>query len=310
MATPLFIMGKHRSGNTFLANLLLSHPKIAGIHYSADSDISSIGMHESGFFNRIEGRYGDLQNFENYVEFAAVMSKSEYFILANATFEELMQYFGADYHVVFRKVMDRYATECDAAYWMEKSPSNALHAQRLKRYYPDAKFIGIVRDEVDVALSSLHLKDKQHESRLTRLKVLITVTVLKYIYDVSTTKMKNAYPQSVFIIQYADLVEHQGQLADKMCDFLGLESSELSSCYIKNTSFSVSREKKSYAYERFIVRILYRYILRLFPHKLLVVLNKMLSDLSHEPLPGWFFRSQKRQKIHRSDSKIDIGTTD
>jgi hypothetical protein len=294
VATPLFIMGKHRSGNTFLANLLLSHPKIAGIHYSADSDISRIGMHESAFFNRIEGRYGDLRNFENYVEFAAVMSKSEYFILANVSFEELMRYFGADYHVVFREVMDRYAAEHNAAYWMEKSPSNALHARRLKRYYPDAKFIGIVRDEVDVALSSLHLKKKQHESRLTRLKVLITVAVLKYIYDVSMTKMKNAYPQSVLIIKYTELVEHQDRLTDKICDFLGLERDKLSTRYVKNTSFSVSKEKKSYGYERFLVRVFYRYVLKLFPCGLLSILNKKLDNLSRRELPGWFFRSQKR----------------
>jgi len=185
---------------------------------------------------------------------------------------------------------------------MEKSPSNALHAHRLKRYYPKAKFIGIVRDEVDVALSSLHLKDKQHESRLTRLKVLVIVTVLKYIYDVSMIKMKNAYPQSVLIIQYTDLVEHQNQFTDKICDFLGLEKEKLSTRYAKNTSFSVSREKKSYGYERFLIRVLYRCVLKLFPYRLLSSLNKKLDNLSRRELPGWFFRSQKRQKIHRSDS--------
>jgi hypothetical protein len=296
MTTPLFIMGKHRSGNTYLANLLLEHPQIACLHYPADSSISRIGAHESGFFNNIEGRYGNIQSFENYVEFAAVVSKSEYFLLAGCTFEELMSYFPADYPTVFRLVMDRFADQQGAAYWMEKSPTNALHAHRIKKYYSDAKFIGIVRDEVDVALSSLHLKNKQHESRFNRLKTLIAVVILKYIYDVSMMKLKNAHPDDVLNITYAQLIERKEDVTTRICDFLGLERKDLSTPYLKNTSYSSLSDKKSYSYERFLVRIFYRYVLRLFPHKILVRLNRMVGSMSRTELPGWFFRTQ-RQKI-------------
>ena len=48
MPTPLFILGKHRSGTTFLSNLLMDHPKIAAIFWVSKKD-NLIG----GMLNRV-----------------------------------------------------------------------------------------------------------------------------------------------------------------------------------------------------------------------------------------------------------------
>ena len=57
MATPLFVIGKHRSGTSFLANLLLDHPQIAGIYYPLDSYLHKGGIFESSFFYDIDKKF-------------------------------------------------------------------------------------------------------------------------------------------------------------------------------------------------------------------------------------------------------------
>jgi hypothetical protein len=294
MATPLFVMGKHRSGTTLLGNLLLSHPDIAGAHYPPDSDVSKLGVHDSGYFDRIVGRYGDIGNFESYVEFASVVSRSEYFVLCGCGFEELMGYYPANYYEVFRHVMDKFASGAGVSYWMEKAPPNAIHAEDIKWHIPDAKFIGVMRDEVDVVLSSLHLKQKQGKSRLVRLKILAGVVFLKYVYDMSMKRLKGAHPEDVLILQFDRLVNDREEASRQICDFLGLENRQLETQYVKNTSFKNISEKKSYSYERLIVRVLYQYIFRTVPYCLLKVICRIFFR-KREPLPGWFFRNVKQQ---------------
>ena len=293
MATPLFITGKHRSGTTFLANLLLDHPQIAGVYYPGDSDIYRGGIFESCFFDIIDNRYGDISIFENYVEFASVVSKSEYFIQAGCSFEELISYYGADYPTVFRCVMDKFAEQKSAAYWIEKTPSHTLLAKTIKKYYPDAKFIGIIRSEVDTALSSLHLKKKQDKSRLIRLLTLLKVTTLKYVYDISMSKFKKKYPDDILVVEYSQLVTNKESVVVGICDFLGLERKDLSTKFARNTAFKSASDKRLYGYERFLICLVYKYFLKVVPCKLLFVLAKKQNSLTK--FPSWFFRTQRKK---------------
>jgi hypothetical protein len=296
MATPLFVIGKHRSGTSFLANLLLDHPKITSVHYPPDSQTYKSGVCESCFFYGIDKRYGDISIFENFVEFASVVSRSDYFKLAGSSFDDLISYYKADYPNVFRYVMDKFAEHKGAAYWIEKTPSHTLLIKTIKKYYPDAKFVGIIRNEVDTALSSLHLKKKQDKPRLVRLWALIKVTILKYIYDILMTKFKKIYPDDILIIDYSQLVTNKAKVTAGICDFLGLQQKELSTKFLKNTVYKSESDKRSYGYERFFIRLIYKYLLRVVPYKLLSILAKKQIKIKHSKLPAWFFKSQRQRK--------------
>ena len=80
MGQPLFILGKQRSGTTWLANQLSQHSQIAAVR----SDHHN-GVHESAFFSHVAGRYGDLTRQTNFVEFAETMAASDTLRIAGST---------------------------------------------------------------------------------------------------------------------------------------------------------------------------------------------------------------------------------
>lgn len=291
MSKPLFILGKHRSGTTFLSNLLLGHPAIAAVYLQEAHGGITGGVFESAFFSCIDGRYGDITRFEHYMEFASVASSMEYFRLAGVSKEVLLSLFPADYATVFRTVMESIAAEKKADYWLEKTPAHTLKAFTIKRYYPDARFIGITRDEVDSAVSSLYLKKKQDRGRLVRLGSLAKVTCLKYLYDASLRKLKKRYPDDVLLVEYESLTTQTVLQTVEICGFLEIEKMTLESSYPPNTSFRGNVEKKLYAYEKATIRCLYRGFLRLVPFVVLKSVYVLYCRFVPDTLPVWLFRT-------------------
>ncbi|MCS3755668.1 sulfotransferase family protein [Salinibacter ruber] len=292
MPTPLFVVGKHRSGTTWLSNLLLDHPQIAGIQHEAHR-----GIHESAFFSHVEGRYGDLSVFSNYVEFASVVSRSDYFRLAGVSFDELMKLYPSTYAEVFRAVMDQYAEQRGVKYWIEKSPMHTHYMRQIVESYPDAQFVGIWRNPVDAAFSWLKCQ-KGIESPLQRLRELGRFTVNKYIADVWMKDMKKECPERVYIIQYESLVDRREEVLDDICQFLNVATSEVRARYAANTSYSGKREEQRRPkYEIKFVQWLYYSGLRVVPGTVFQVAKRFAQK--REPLPHWFFKilEQPQEKV-------------
>lgn len=294
MATPLFILGKHRSGTTFLSNLLMDHPQIAAVYWPGEKDGIAGGIFESGYFEYIDRRYGDLQNIQNFIEFASVLSQSEYFKLAASSMEEILELYPADYPDVFKHIMDRYAQLNGAVYWMEKTPDHTLKAATLKRVYPDAKFIGIIRDEVDSGISSLHLKNKQNKSNCQRAFYLTYITFRKSLFDKALRKLEKAFPDDVVLLSYESLIDNINDQSTRICRFLKLKETPLQSKFRKNTSFKSDAEKRIYPHERLLIRLLYRVILRWMPLCVLAAADRLQRRGQRPPLPRWFFRSHRQ----------------
>jgi hypothetical protein len=291
MPAPLFVVGKHRSGTTLLGNLLLDHPEVAGIQHAAHE-----GIHESAYFSHIDGRYGDLQCFENYVEFAAVMARSDYFTLAGVSFEELLQLYPATYAEVFRHVMDRVAESQDASLWVEKSPMHTNSIDRIGGYYPDAKFVGIKREVTATALSMLHLMGEDQAPTSQRLAHLLRVTVDKYILDEHMQVMRERWPDRIKIITFEDLMADRTTILSEVCAFLGIEKASLDSKYQKNTSFRGDAERTLKSHEKWLIRVFHERMLPLFP---LAVFDFIKSNPHREVLPGWFFKLLRRSEYEK-----------
>jgi hypothetical protein len=74
--TPVFVLGQHRSGTTWLANILANHHRVVAVQ----SD-DHFGVHESIFFSHFARAYGDIADETNFRRFAADFAASDYYIL-------------------------------------------------------------------------------------------------------------------------------------------------------------------------------------------------------------------------------------
>lgn len=151
-SAPIFIIGSHRSGTSFLYRLIQKHLNIG------------FGRDNGNFihFLNLLPHYGDLSNYDNMFQlvsdilaipefkkrFSGLEIDPDTFIenLDAPTYPEVVRQFYAEW--AYLKGADR---------WGGKTPDYSLHVNSLHQLFPDAKFIHIIRDGRDVALSLFNL---------------------------------------------------------------------------------------------------------------------------------------------------------
>ncbi|MCX6283967.1 MAG: sulfotransferase [Bacteroidetes bacterium] len=94
-----------------------------------------------------------------------------------------------------------------------------MSAARLRRIFPDAKFICIIRDYRDnfISIKKLAEKDVAVEAPVVSLQV----ARWRY-YMCRFLRYKRRYPEKYHIFRYEDLVTEQEQTFRSICDFLGI----------------------------------------------------------------------------------------
>jgi hypothetical protein len=287
MAKPIFVLGKHRSGTTWLANQLSSHPQIAAALHE-----KHFGLHESSFFYDIYGRYGDLNNKSNFVEFAETVGRSDYFTLVGASPAFLYSLWPTTYEALFRAVMDRFAQQQEAAFWLEKTPSHTLFINELASFYPDALFVATLRDVVDVVNSAINMDAEDHTAR--RLRSIISATVGWAHYRKILLNF-TARSNRLLVVQFADMKADLEQVLRRVCLFLDIEfdARMLEQQYKKNTSFSPENKKQTARLSRAETGLV-RLVARLIPLVPASLINRRVKpnwkQRNRQSLPAWFFR--------------------
>jgi len=151
-SAPIFIIGSQRSGTSFLYRLIQNYLKIG------------FGRDNANFvkIQPIVKQYGDLNNESNLVSlinyiinipefkkrFKGLKIDVKNFIsgLEERTYREVVRRFYAEW--AYFKETDR---------WGGKTPDYAIYTPELYELFNDAKFIHIIRDGRDVALSLFNL---------------------------------------------------------------------------------------------------------------------------------------------------------
>ncbi len=179
---PIFILGHHRSGTTYLHNLLARDPNLAFCS-TFQALIPNQFLLGGGIFRRMLGKFMPATRPQDNVKSGAEMPIEEEFAMGNMCGVSFTHsyYFPHSIRSVFNDVvtfetaspalMDEWRT--NFGYLLKKlsfinkgkrlvlkSPSNTGRMKELLSLYPDAVFIHIHRDPHAVYLSNVNLYEK------------------------------------------------------------------------------------------------------------------------------------------------------
>lgn len=139
-----FIVGCSRSGTTLLQALIDGHPNLA---IPPESQIYSR-------FGAIFHTYGNLERLESRMRFIEALLRDAYIRewRLDATPEDVERRLARhDRAGVVAALFSLYAEQSGAAHWGDKTPEHIRHMAEIRRDFPNAKLIHLVRDGRDVA---------------------------------------------------------------------------------------------------------------------------------------------------------------
>lgn len=149
MKPPVFIVGCPRSGTSFLYHLLLSAGGFAEFHT------------QMNVFDVLEPIFGDLSAPNNKKKMMQEWLGSKAFQVSGLDAPDIEAKVmaacnnGSDF---LRIVMEEVARSQSVDRWIDSTPTNIPHMLRISRDFPDGRFIHIIRDGRDVALSLYKLQ--------------------------------------------------------------------------------------------------------------------------------------------------------
>lgn len=142
--TPFFLVGCGRSGTTLLQALIDSHPHIAIPPES----------HVYIRFGRIAGTYGNLSESRNRRRLVSALL-NDYFIRQwdlDVTAEDVERRIRKPSFIgIVEALFELYTEQQGATRWGDKTPGHIRHLREIRRDFPGAPLIHLVRDGRDVA---------------------------------------------------------------------------------------------------------------------------------------------------------------
>jgi hypothetical protein len=151
---PVFIVGFPRSGTTLLAGLLSAHTRL-------------ICGPETEFFTGLEiaNRGNRLCQAANWPEEAAnyLFSKvhekpiPDYYGITRDEIVSYLKQRERSCPAILESLTETYMKRQGKQRWVEKTPTHLIYLREIRRHYPDAPVIRIIRDPRDVALSLLNV---------------------------------------------------------------------------------------------------------------------------------------------------------
>jgi hypothetical protein len=213
---PVFIVGAPRSGTTLVQQMLDSHPSFAIPWESHFIPWHALILKHFGDLQKIEARallirsidyfQGMVFNERAWVEWIPSLSENADKIAAQTP---------PHYAGVIDAIYTFYAQQRGRPRWGDKTPGYINHMPLILSMFPDAKFIHIIRDGRDVAVSSMPLSFGSN-----------TTYVAARRWDRFVRrglKFEAEHPESVLRLTYENLIaNNEGELR-RICDFLDEE---------------------------------------------------------------------------------------
>ncbi len=205
---PIFIIGTERSGTNLLRLILNSHPNISIPH----------PPHIMKNFFKLEPLYADLSQDTHFKKLIRDVVKMvelhpypwEIKIDRDGVFRQARE---RNLICIFFAIYDQYLEGAHKKRWGCKSTFMLYHVALIRRYYPCAKFIYMVRDGRDVAVSA-------KETIFNRYNVYYTARLWKKEQQIGIYWLSKLSKEEMILIKYEDLLSNTEEVIRSLCLFL------------------------------------------------------------------------------------------
>ncbi len=211
--SPIFIGGLHRSGTSLVRAVVGSHHDIALFPWDLP-----LWTYFYPKYNKTPLTFSDI---EKCVE---EILKHEKMLYIQIEKDEILQRIRvnagdkpANFGHVCSGLLEVYASNVGRKRWGLKNPLSELYFEDILRYFPNTKFVHVLRDPRDVAVSH---RSKRHDP--------FGYIPLKHImhwkssYRLAQTNT-NKHPGHYITIQYEKLVSEPNPVIEELSRFLGVE---------------------------------------------------------------------------------------
>jgi len=210
---PIFVVGSARSGTTLLYHMLLSSGRFA--HFFG----------EPAVFDLLVPRFGDLRLAKNRERMINAWMGSKMHrasgLEENALRSKVMRECKSNGDFL-RIVMGEVAARQGLRRWAVWGPDNLLQMREIKAQVPDARFIHIIRDGRDVALS-MSTERFIRPSAWDRDKFLL-VAGLHWQWKVRYGRREAAFLGPDYLeVRFEELISHPQQVLSHISPFVGCE---------------------------------------------------------------------------------------
>lgn len=215
----IFLVGAPRSGTTMLQSLLASHPSL-------------ISFPETKFFHYL--LYEPLsQSFPDRVK---------NFFIDEIKRPELLNNFSGDQSDLekanwFIKILDNLAEEQDKSIWLEKTPEHLHFIDYLENLLPDALFIHILRNGIDVIASMYEASRKSPEAWGGRWDLDFCIKRWQEAISISNQYVEK---DNHILIKYEQILENPKRSLSKICKFIQIDFDNLMLINYKKTARKLS----------------------------------------------------------------------
>jgi hypothetical protein len=205
---PIFVVGVPRSGTTLLAAMLAAHSRL------------SCGP-ETHFFTRGSG-LGRLKRawpetaldylFSLVPNIPGSRPVPEQFGISRDVAAAFLRERPPSVHAVLASLTEQHMRKLGKERWVEKTPRHLVHLPRLRRYFPDAPVLRIVRDPRDTALSIFKAPWK--------FRSYLEALLFWHYLDARGARYVAADPHC-YTVRYEDLLASPEEELRKICAYIG-----------------------------------------------------------------------------------------
>jgi hypothetical protein len=196
------------SGTTMLLDNLGRHPDL----YAFPKETRLIP-----YLAGKQAQFGDLEQDSNFLALWKLVLSQSIFEQVNGDSKLPLpsdwQHYPRDLASVLDAVFRYFSAKEGKVRWCEKTPQNAQHLELLAKLYPDARFIHVIRDGRDCAVS--------FNRRWSRSPVL-TMYRWKKLLSESRRQSRNLEPDQYMELRYEDLTESPEKWLGRICGFLDI----------------------------------------------------------------------------------------